>query len=203
MTCFFTHKVIMFFILKQQLAIRSFDEDQGYVWAQPSSYFQRWSWWRSYLPRPSCFHLINIYGVIDPAAVVVKLDVPSHTLHLDLIDRHTDEGMWNSLRGAYIAVFTSMGLLESTQSANQMMNWIDFNKRCSFMVMRAWIWASSVQRYLEAWSGEQLCTHSPSLCHFPSLSHSLAISASLLPVFSLGGWSPALPHSPSNSPLLF
>lgn len=38
----------------------------------------------AYLPRPTCFHLINIYGVVGPAAVVVKLYVPSHTLDLDL-----------------------------------------------------------------------------------------------------------------------
>lgn len=43
----------------------------------------------SYLPRSTCFHLINIDGVVGPAAVVVKLDVPSHTLHLDL-PRGTD-----------------------------------------------------------------------------------------------------------------
>lgn len=101
----------------------------------------------SYLPRPTCFHLINIYGVVGPAAVVVKLDVPSHTLHLDLpcdTDRqtHRHEGMCNSIHFAYIAgikVLMSMELLEYAQSVNQMMNWIRFNKRCSFMVMRAWI----------------------------------------------------------------
>lgn len=48
----------------------------------------------SYLPRSTCFHLINVDGVVGPAAVVVKLDVPSHTLHLDLprgTDRETDQ----------------------------------------------------------------------------------------------------------------
>lgn len=56
------------------------------------------------------------------------------------------------------------------------MNWIRFNKRCSFMVMRAWIWVSSVQRYLGAEGGEQPCTLFPSLCHFPSLSQSHSLS---------------------------
>lgn len=38
----------------------------------------------SYLPRTSYFHLINIYSVVGPAAIVVKLNVPSHALHLHL-----------------------------------------------------------------------------------------------------------------------
>lgn len=38
----------------------------------------------SYLPRTSCFHLINIYSVVGPAAIVVKLDVASHSLYLHL-----------------------------------------------------------------------------------------------------------------------
>lgn len=49
----------------------------------------------SYLPRPTCFHLINIYGVVGPSAVVVKLDVSGHTVHLDLprvTDRQTHTG---------------------------------------------------------------------------------------------------------------
>lgn len=41
----------------------------------------------SYLPRPTCFHFIYVYGVIGPAAIVVKLDVPGHPLHLDLMQR--------------------------------------------------------------------------------------------------------------------
>lgn len=53
----------------------------------------------TYLPWPTCFHLIHIYGVVGPAAVVVELDVAGHTLHLDLArvtdrqrekDRQTD-----------------------------------------------------------------------------------------------------------------
>lgn len=44
----------------------------------------------SYLPRPTCFHFVNIYGVIGPAAIVVKLDVPSHPLYLDLMGRQKD-----------------------------------------------------------------------------------------------------------------
>ena len=47
----------------------------------------------TYLPRPTCFHLINIYGEVGPAAVVVKLDLPSHAIHLNLprgTDRHTE-----------------------------------------------------------------------------------------------------------------
>ncbi len=136
----------------------------------------------TYLPRPTCFHLINIYGVVGPAAVVVKLDVPGHTLHLDLprqTDGQTHRGMCNSRHFAYIAgikVLVFMELLECAQSVNQMMNWIRFNKRCSFMVMRAWIWVSSVQRYLGAEGGEQLCALFPSLCHFPSLSRSHSLS---------------------------
>lgn len=134
----------------------------------------------SYLPRPTCFHLIYIYGVVGPAAVVVKLDVPGHSLHLDLpwgTDRH--RGMCNSHHFAYIAgikVLVSVEQLECAQPVNQMMNWIRFNKRCSFMVMRAWIWVSSVQRYLEAEGGEQLCALFPSLCHFPSLSQTRSLS---------------------------
>lgn len=61
--------------------------------------------------------------------------------------------MCNSPRFTYragIKVHMSTELLECTQSVNQMMNWIRFNKRCSFMVMRDWIWVSSAQRYLEA-----------------------------------------------------
>lgn len=38
----------------------------------------------SYLPRTSYFHLINIYSVVGPAAIVVKLNVPSHAPHLHL-----------------------------------------------------------------------------------------------------------------------
>lgn len=38
----------------------------------------------SYLPRTSRFHLINIYSVVGPAAIVVKLDVASHALYLHL-----------------------------------------------------------------------------------------------------------------------
>lgn len=31
--------------------------------------------------------------------------------------------------------------------SDETINWIRFNKRCSFMVMRAWIWVSSAHRY--------------------------------------------------------
>lgn len=59
-------------------------------------------------------------------------------------DRQTDthRGMRYNHHFAYMAynkVLISMKLLECAQSVNQMMNWIRFNKRCSFMVMRAWI----------------------------------------------------------------
>lgn len=68
------------------------------------------------------------------------------------------------------------------------------------MVMRAWIWVSSVRRYLGAEGGERLCTLSPSLCHFPSLSHSHLLS--LLHFSQPFLWLSACHSSPSLSVLL-
>lgn len=45
---------------------------------------------QTYLPRPTCFHLINVYGVVGPAAVVVKLDISRHPLHLDRFESSLD-----------------------------------------------------------------------------------------------------------------
>lgn len=88
--------------------------------------------------------------------------------------------------------------VECAQCANQMMNWIRFNKRCSFMVMRGWIWMSSVQRYLQG-RGRGRAMHSfPfSLSLFILIKHALTITTSLLLAFSLV--SLPLPHYPSPS----
>lgn len=103
-------------------------------------------------------------------------------------DRQTSRhrGMCNNHYSVHIAGIKAVELLKCAQSRNQMMNWIRFNKRCSFMVMRAWIWVSSVQRYLRT-GGRRTALHSfpfsLSLSVFITLS--LAISASLLLAFSL------------------
>lgn len=47
---------------------------------------------------------------------------------------------------------------------------------------------SSVQRYLGAEGGEQLCTLFPSLCHFPSLSRSRSLSPASLPLAFFFGY---------------
>lgn len=46
------------------------------------------------------------------------------------------------------------------QRRDEMINWLRFNKRCSFMLMKAWIWVSSVHWYLGAEGAEQ---NSPAL----------------------------------------
>lgn len=44
---------------------------------------------RSYLLWPILFHFMYLYCVIGPAAIVVKLDIPSHPLQLDLMEKQT------------------------------------------------------------------------------------------------------------------
>lgn len=44
-----------------------------------------------------------------------------------------------TLHIAGIKALVSVEQLECAKSGNQMMNWICLNKRCSFMLMRAWI----------------------------------------------------------------
>lgn len=130
----------------------------------------------SYLPRTSCFHLINIYSVVGPAAIVVKLDVASHALYLHLQNicivviteayraskkkkEHPDitiklKQQMREVRPATAYISSSLhcsiqhaaALMASmyvellcAQRRDEMINWLRFNKRCSFMVMRAWI----------------------------------------------------------------
>lgn len=38
----------------------------------------------TYLPRASIFQLEDIHGVVDPAAVVVELNIPGQTLYSNL-----------------------------------------------------------------------------------------------------------------------
>lgn len=41
----------------------------------------------TYLPRPTCFHLIHVNGIVWSSTEAVKLDISSHTLNLDLRKR--------------------------------------------------------------------------------------------------------------------
>ena len=116
-------------------------------------------------------------------------------------DRQTQGGVCISLHFAYIAgikVLSSMELQECAQSVNQMMNWICFNKRCSFMVMRG-LDLSELCAKISGGRGRRVSLRSLpfslSLSIFITLS--LAISASLLLAFSLVI---SMPLSPSLCP---
>lgn len=71
-----------------------------------------------YLSRPTYFHLVHIDGVVGPAAVVVKLDISGHALHLDLPGR-TDRlmGMCNNHHFAFIAGIKVLAPMERPECA--------------------------------------------------------------------------------------